>query len=127
MRKPKVEYLHPSPDEDEEARPPEAVYNALSTTPHKQLYIPRNTKVTRAEIVSAFHRAFEMIGGVPRFALWADANPTEFYKLYSRMLPATTTKDMDGEVEIVVKHVLPPSPLDVDGRAAAPAHGDEDS
>jgi len=34
----------------------------------------------------AFQSAFELIGGIPRLALWADKNPTQFYQLYARFL-----------------------------------------
>jgi len=49
-----------------------------------------------------------MIGGVPRFALWADANPTEFYRLYGKLLPQSSMQILDGKAEMVVRHVLPP-------------------
>lgn len=35
----------------------------------------------------AFQLAFQLIGGVPRLALWAHANPTEFYRIYSKLIP----------------------------------------
>lgn len=37
----------------------------------------------------AFQQAFEIIGGVPRLAIWADANPDKFFALYARMIPQT--------------------------------------
>lgn len=37
----------------------------------------------------AFQTAFELIGGVPRLALWADQNPDKFYPLVARMIPQT--------------------------------------
>jgi len=46
--------------------------------------IPR--VVGRKRVEKAFLTAFELIGGVPRLVLWADQNPTEFYKLYGRMI-----------------------------------------
>jgi hypothetical protein len=42
-----------------------------------------------SKAAKAFQQAFEMIGGVPRLALWADQNPTKFYTLYSKLVPAT--------------------------------------
>jgi hypothetical protein len=35
----------------------------------------------------AFARAFEGIGGVPGLIEWAEANRTEFYKLFARLIP----------------------------------------
>jgi hypothetical protein len=29
-----------------------------------------------------------MIGGVPRLALWADEHPSEFFAMYSKLLPS---------------------------------------
>lgn len=66
----------------------------------------------RAQMVDAFHEAFEMIGGVNRLAFWAHSNPTEFYKIYGKMLPSGATIDLNASGEIVFKHVLPPSKLD---------------
>lgn len=37
----------------------------------------------------AFQTAFDIIGGVPRLALWADRNPDKFYPLVARMIPQT--------------------------------------
>ena len=34
---------------------------------------------------------FDQIGGSPKMAEWASANPTEFYKLYARLLPHELT------------------------------------
>jgi hypothetical protein len=68
--------------------------------------VPRS--VGRKNVERAFHTAFELIGGVPRFALWADQQPTEFYKLYSRMLP----QEMNANVDATLKMVLPRTALD---------------
>lgn len=46
--------------------------------------LPRNLRSQRAS--AAFAQAFELIGGVPRLALWADRNPDKFFQLYARML-----------------------------------------
>ena len=81
-----------------------------------------NSKVTRItkrefakqKVMDAFHDAFDLIGGVPRLAYWANANPTEFYKLYGKMLPAGASIDVNHDGQITFKHVLPPSRLDGD-------------
>lgn len=66
----------------------------------------------RKRVAEAFEDAFELIGGVSRLAIWANENPTEFFKLYGRMLPTGTSVDLNAKGEITFKHVLPPSKLD---------------
>ena len=47
--------------------------------------------------------AFEMIGGVQRFAQWADENPGDFYtKLFSK----TITRESDVNVQVGVENML---------------------
>jgi hypothetical protein len=62
--------------------------------------------LTRADVIAAFQHSFEMIGGVPRLALWADANPTDFFKLYGRLLPSSSTSELDGPQELIIRHAL---------------------
>lgn len=62
----------------------------------------------RADVVNAFHTAFQMIGGIPRLALWADANPGEFYKIYGRLLPSQASAELGEDTEITIQHALPP-------------------
>ena len=50
------------------------------------VYLPPSLRPTSAQ---AFQLAFEAIGGIPRFVLWADHNPRQFYTLYSRLVPST--------------------------------------
>jgi hypothetical protein len=77
-------------------------------------YLPqgplRNSALRRSEVVTAFNLAFQMIGGVPRMALWADQNPGEFYKLYARLLPSQASQDLDSTSALRVVHALPPPP-----------------
>ncbi len=47
----------------------------------------------KQNIVEQFNSTFQLIGGVPRLALWADKNPTAFYALYSKMIPAAIKLD----------------------------------
>lgn len=85
---------------------------ALANQSTKRLSVPRNTSVNRAQVVSAFTNAFELIGGVPRLALWAHTHPTDFYKLYSRLLPSQASSALGESTDIVIKHVLPRGVLD---------------
>lgn len=75
-----------------------------------RLSIPREVK--RAKVVNAFHEAFELIGGVPRLAHWADQSPSAFYKLYARLLPTQANQQLEHSGEIRVRHILPRGPLD---------------
>lgn len=49
--------------------------------------LPKQLRTARA--AEAMQQAFELIGGVPRLALWADRNPDKFYPLFARMIPQT--------------------------------------
>lgn len=73
----------------------------------KKLSFTRATKVTRQDVVAAFTNAFQMVGGVDRLALWADQNPGEFYKLFSKLMPPAASDLLDGNREFIVRHVLP--------------------
>ena len=44
---------------------------------------------------------FEMMGGLPRMAQWADDNPTDFYtKLFPKMISRSTQVDVSGTLTI---------------------------
>ena len=75
-----------------------------------RISVPRELK--RQRVVNAFQDAFELIGGVPRLAHWADSHPTDFFKLYARLLPAEASKKVTHDGGVVIKHVLPRGPLD---------------
>ena len=77
-----------------------------------KISIPSDANFNRAQVVQAFDNAFQLIGGTPRLALWADENPKEFYKLYAKLLPSQSTSSLGESTDIVVKHILPKSPLD---------------
>jgi hypothetical protein len=65
----------------------------------------------RMDVVNAFQEAFRMIGGVPRMALWANANPDKFYPLYSKLMPSTAITIGDN-ANVVIQHAIPPGALD---------------
>lgn len=45
--------------------------------------------------------AFEMIGGLPRLAQWADDNPTDFYtKMFGKTVARSTQVDVSGTIAI---------------------------
>lgn len=64
------------------------------------------TALRRADVVTAFSTAFQMIGGVSRLALWGDENPSEFYKLYARLLPSSASDELDRAEKVIVIHAL---------------------
>ncbi len=75
--------------------------------------IPRAAR-DRERFMAALAEAFEIIGGVPRLALWADKNQTEFYKILSKQVPGLIQNSLmvktTGPVTIV--SAIPASPLD---------------
>ncbi|MDB4312218.1 hypothetical protein N9937_02185 [bacterium] len=89
----------------------ESTLTQLATQPGTKVTIPRaaNT-VRRKQVIEAFSDAFTLIGGTPRLAIWADENPTEFYRLYSKLMPKEQTGEVNHEVKIM--QVLPRGALD---------------
>lgn len=53
----------------------------------------------------AFALAFDALGGAEQLALWAAANPTEFYRLYARLIPVEHVGGGEGPIQTVVKHI----------------------
>ncbi len=71
--------------------------------------------ITREEVEIRFHLAFELIGGVERMAAWADSNPTEFYRMYAKLLPdqkVTATAPSEIKISLGEGLAIPHSPLD---------------
>lgn len=48
-----------------------------------------------ASVKAAFEEAFDRMGGVEALVSWAQSEPTEFYKLYSKLLPAEIKADVN--------------------------------
>ncbi len=78
----------------------------------KTVINPPKKKFDRDKFVGAMQEAFELIGGIPRLALWADGNPTEFYRLYSKTIPQASLLDIQGKMQMQILPALPPSGLD---------------
>ena len=67
----------------------------------KGLYGSRTPKaLTKQKAADAFQSAFDLIGGVPRLALWADKNPSAFFALYSKLIPATVQAQVNATIKI---------------------------
>lgn len=60
-----------------------------------------------SKAAKAFQQAFDMIGGVPRLALWADQNPTKFYTLYSKLVPATAEIHEKKDINVSISWATP--------------------
>ena len=73
---------------------------------------PSNRKVDRQKFLKAMDEAFEQIGGVTRFTLWADKNEDKFYEMYKRTIPQATLLDVMGKVQHQILPALAPSALD---------------
>lgn len=64
-------------------------------------------------LLDAIQETFEIIGGVPRMAIWADSDPGEFYKLYGKQIPGMVQQlNFNGPTQINIQPALPRSPLD---------------
>lgn len=118
---PKDEFTEPSPEVEREYPDPggyseeaekcrELAGVAESGDGVSRVRLPR--EVDRRRVANAFEDAFELIGGVPRLALWADKHESAFYKLYARLAPTSAQSKVDVSGGIVVKHVLPRTELD---------------
>jgi len=62
--------------------------------PKEQTLAERKLSITRQ-----FEEVFHLIGGVPRLALWADQNPTQFFALYSKLIPASIKAELPGGLD----------------------------
>lgn len=73
---------------------------------------PKEPKSSR--LVDATLEVFELIGGVPRFALWADQNLHHFYtKNFAKAASIAQNQiNFNGPTQINIQPALPRSPLD---------------
>jgi hypothetical protein len=74
-------------------------FRELAAKHDKMLRVPKARGIDRQKVIEAFSDSFELIGGVPRLALWAHEHPGEFYKLYARLVPQK--HEHSGDVRIV--------------------------
>lgn len=73
---------------------PESLSPQARTLIEYTIRTPKRKRVTRDTIVEQFNETFQLIGGVPRLALWADENPTQFFGLYAKLLPAAIKAEL---------------------------------
>lgn len=55
-------------------------------------------RVTRA-VKEALEEAFERMGGVDSLVEWGRSDPTEFYKLWAKLLPAQINANVTGDIK----------------------------
>jgi len=60
--------------------------------------LPRDLRTRNVK--EQFQFAFELIGGIPRLAHWANTHPSQFYALYSKLIPASVVGPNGGPVQI---------------------------
>lgn len=81
--------------------------NSLPPGPGRPKGLPN--KLT-ASAKQAFELAFQGLGGVPQFVEWAKDNQTDFYKLYSKLIPVNMTGSVGLNIQIVDYSNLPETP-----------------
>lgn len=72
--------------------------------------LPRK-RFDRQNILDAFGEAFELVGGVPKLAVWAENQPDKFYPVMAR-LGASNTVNIQNNQALIIRPALPPSKLD---------------
>lgn len=87
------------------------VFSELAESGKSLTRLPRR-EFSRRRVLEAIDEAFQLIGGVPRLAHWAHVNPTEFYKLWGKTIPAASQMEVMGQLTHIIRPALPRSPLD---------------
>lgn len=66
-------------------------------------------------------KAFHALGGVAALTKWGKNNPTEFYKLWSKIIPLSVNAKMEFERLIIREADPPPAqvPVIIDGQQSA--------
>lgn len=57
---------------------------------------PKAVQATRAQLLEAF----ELMGGVPSLVKWGKTNPTEFYRIWARLLPKDAPEPDQGKMPL---------------------------
>lgn len=76
-----------------------------------------------AQVKEAMLKAYQSIGGDQSFAVWARENPTEFYRLWSKMLPQEISGPDGGPIEVTDIADAPLTTEEWEGKFAEPANG----
>lgn len=76
---------------------------------------PPRKKFDRNKFLDAIQQAFEQVGGVTRFTIWADQNYGEFVKILGRTIPQAQMIDLVGKMQHqIIRPALPPPAFDAD-------------
>jgi len=54
----------------------------------------------------AFELAFERLGGTEGLTTWGKKNPTDFYKIYGRLIPTDVTTD-NNPIKLLIEYAKP--------------------
>lgn len=75
---------------------------------------PGSQNKSTVSVKAAFEQAFDEMGGAAALVQWGREQPTEFYKLYAKLLPVQVNADMkhQGSISIVVDTGVPRAPDD---------------
>lgn len=63
---------------------------------------------TTTAVKEAFRQAFDDLGGITALVTWAQENPTQFYQLFSKLIPTeidATLSGKEGAPAVTVKVV----------------------
>lgn len=60
---------------------------------------------TTASVKAALCEAFEKRGGVPALLRWANDEPSEFYRLWGRLIPVEVSGEDGGPVTLTLRVV----------------------
>lgn len=55
-----------------------------------------------SSVKEAFAEAFGTLGGAPALAKWGKENPTDFYKLASKLIPAEVNAAVEGNLTVEI-------------------------
>lgn len=97
-------------EEQLKAREREMDFQLTQMASIKRPFVLPRTGATREQIKDTFNTAFELIGGVPRLAIWANDNPDKFYSLWARL--QGNSSQPTTPAKMIVEHVLRRSKLD---------------
>lgn len=80
---------------------------------------------SRRQIEQAFLETFEMVGGVPRLAIWANdpENYGQFLQLMMKLAPKEAAQNLAGQV-LEYRSNIPYSPLNRPAPSAEPEEGE---
>lgn len=93
-----VNKVHPPPEK--KALTPEQIKKKNKTKNDKAYKKKLKLTATKQErLKDALHMVYEGIGGIPRMTQWADENPTEFYRIWAKLLPTELQATVNVNVD----------------------------